>query len=280
MLKMESDRNLKVTIAPPGSEARQFFEKLPALGEVDADRPCRVCRHNLRTQPIRRDPRTELLLCRCPQCGTFATIGESTAASAPAPTPSWTRFLARSLMYLWLLGVGIGGVAAAGSQAASSVLTLELLTTHAAVPANVARSPGYRGPAFQYVLKRDYREYQFLTAVAVLFSLGLMLGVGLVASVVFYHWPRWLLAAFLLIEPMVIAAGVCLIWRMAAPELWSWGLRIIGLHTAAQIVAGVIGALLGRPMVHLLTALVVPAPVRPVLRHLWQGEPQPEPRIA
>lgn len=50
---------------PPG------FEDWPEISRVETDRFCFRCGYNLHQQSVRRDPRTEVLVSRCPECGTF-----------------------------------------------------------------------------------------------------------------------------------------------------------------------------------------------------------------
>lgn len=248
---------------------RATFEKLRILRHVQTDLACDQCGHNLRTQPIRRDPRTRLDLCRCPQCGSFHPTRQ---AQPPATMPGWAQYLARSLMYLWLIIIGSGGVGIAFAQGTTMLVTLELLTTHHRVPRDVLRQPGYHGPARTYHVKSNLREYQVLTAATLVFSLGLVFTAGLVGAVVFYHFSTLALLGFAAFEPIVIGFGAIVAWKALAPELLTWGVKLIALHATVQIVAGMAGVFFGRPLVRLLATFAVPPGMRPVLAHLWETD--------
>ncbi len=267
---------------PPAAGQRATFETLPVIRHLQDDQACRVCGHNLITRPVRRDPRTQLLLSRCPQCRSFNAVSESPAADpivgpTVRPTtaaPAWGPYLARSLMYLWLIVVSTGGLGVVLTQGFSTLLILELVTTHARSTVQ-SDSTRVTQVVWRYVPKHNLIEYKFLTYSAVVFSTGVVMTAAFVTAVVFCHWPRWGQLAFWVVEPALVAFVVCLIWKGLAPGLFTWGAQIIGLHAAVHAFGGLVGVTLGRPLVWLIARLATPPEVRSVLAHLWQpGERQ------
>lgn len=263
-----------LTLNPPpqppytdhSNDRRAFFEKLPVVCLLDLDQACHICNQNLRTQPVRRDPRTRILVCRCPQCGEFHPVPESITADVSS---DWMKYLARSLMLLWLIIVGGLGLGLAMYQCASHLLFLELVTTHQTMSSNLAHLSGIEEFVTRYVPKRHLLEYKYLAFAAVTFTIAIV-GVAFTAiPVVFYHWRRWSIAAFCFIEPAITAGLACVIWRMNAPELFHWGACVIGLLAGTQVIAALAGVILGRPLVRILIHLAVPPHLRDVLRHLW-----------
>lgn len=256
---------LDPTAAPTGQ--RGTFESLPAVSHLQTDQPCRVCGHNLITRAVRRDPRTQLLMIRCPQCRSYNAASEQPAAVHAAAPPIWGPYLARSLMYLWLIVVGAGGLGVALTQGFSTLLILELVTTHAKSTVQ-SDSTRVTQVVWRYVPKQNLLEYRFLTYSAVVFSTGVVMAGALVTAVVFSHWPRWGQWVFWLVEPAAVAFVVCLVWKGLAPGLFVWGAQIIWLHAAVHAFGGLAGVTIGRPVVRLFARLTTPQNVREVLAHL------------
>ena len=75
--------------AIPGGAGDVPFERLPVIAHIETDRFCQRCSYNMRTQAVRRDPRTELLLARCPECGRFDSVRDHVTA-----TKAWVQRLA------------------------------------------------------------------------------------------------------------------------------------------------------------------------------------------
>lgn len=93
--------------ADPGASSR----RQGPLDVIAGDRPCAACGFNLHGQPITREPGSNLLFCRCPECGTAAALQEYPLLGRWAER---LRFVVAAL-WLGLLLLGIGACVAAAS---------------------------------------------------------------------------------------------------------------------------------------------------------------------
>ena len=87
----------------------------------------------------------------------------------------------------------------------------------------------------------------------------------------------WLLN-FLWLLPLVAAILIALVWHGEAPHLFTWGLIYVGAHAALQIIGGLFGVSLGRPLARLLVRILLPPGIRPKLAYLWLADGKPAPR--
>ena len=108
--------------APPAAPASAGERRVALLG---ADRPCTRCGYNLVGQPVVREPVYDMLIVRCPECGTAAGLLEY---------PLLGRWVGRWIMLLaalWLLvqlallamtaGIGTGVVMSTGDLVSSPI---------------------------------------------------------------------------------------------------------------------------------------------------------------
>ena len=72
-------------------------ERHPVL---ETDVFCQTCGYNLRSQPVTRDDRLGIFICRCPECGRFHAAGTGVTAAS-----LWTARIATSLLVIWVLVV-------------------------------------------------------------------------------------------------------------------------------------------------------------------------------
>ena len=102
-----------MTIEPTSIEsgASLDFEHWPAIAQVQTDRFCDHCGYNLHTQAIRREPRTQVLMIRCPECGRFHPASEAGVRLAV-----WSRRLASVAIVLWVLCVISLALTVGGTQ--------------------------------------------------------------------------------------------------------------------------------------------------------------------
>ena len=70
----------------------------PIIAYVEVDRYCPQCAYNLRTQPVRRDGPTRLLVARCPECGSFDAVANTMTATKP-----WLSRLALLGLAMWII---------------------------------------------------------------------------------------------------------------------------------------------------------------------------------
>jgi hypothetical protein len=83
--------------APPAQEVR--------VSTLDGDRPCIRCGFNLQGQPVLREPVYGMIIVRCPECSTIASLQEYPMLG------KWANRLAALIAAIWLI-VLLGGIAA------------------------------------------------------------------------------------------------------------------------------------------------------------------------
>ncbi len=237
------------------------FDAWPLIASVELDRFCDRCGYNLRTQAVRRDPRTEVLLCRCPECGRFQA-----AADAATTSRAWLQRLATLALAWWIGLIGSLALGIALGQGGITVFTLDALTTYRRVPMPLPGNP----QAFQYILQRQScSEWKVLYAFSggISLLLGFVAGAGLVVAL--HHWRRWGYAATAIGVPVLVAAVVALIWWGHAPHLLRWAFWYMAAHTLLCMLGGLVGTGTGRPLARLIVRTCLPPRLRPVLAFLW-----------
>lgn len=257
--------------------ARTRSEAPAILGHLESDVACRVCGHNLRTRPIRRHPRSGALVCLCPQCRQYNPLQPTRTPHRPS---GLSRFMARSLISLWVMLVGVGGLSVVMVQAASTLFILELVTTHASQTVQTPGTPRVSAVVWRYIPKKNLIEYKVLTYSTAAFALAAVAAAAATSVVVFSHWRGWVVALFWLLEPACAAFLICILWRANAPELLYWGLGVIGTLAGLQVAAAFGGAAVGRPAFKLLVRLAVPPDMREMLAQLRAGGSPPAHPVA
>jgi hypothetical protein len=123
-------------------------EFLPPVAYIETDRYCEHCGYNLRTQPVVREPHTQFLVARCPECGRFHPAAEHTSAGR-----LWLRRLATLLLFLWIVVVAHAGAGVLLAQGAWGMLTLEELTHYRRVP--LTANPAAKTQRYSYTREVD-----------------------------------------------------------------------------------------------------------------------------
>lgn len=260
-----------IVTEPEQDTAEAFrFECLPAVACVEADRFCEDCGYNLRTQAVRREPRTRILLARCPECGRCHAANDSTSAARP-----WLRRLGLFLLLCWSALIICGAVMVLVGQGAVIYHTLYALTTRRHVE-TVKTLPG--GSTFTWVTTgpvepmTDSPRYPLTILVAAVASFGLGIVAASIAVVVFHHWSRRSYLWLALTGPTVVAGVVCVAWWYEARHLFTWGLPHIVGQALAQMLGGMAGISLGRPLVRLIVRVLFPPGLRSPLAFLWLAD--------
>jgi hypothetical protein len=265
------------------------FDRQPCVAYVEIDRFCDGCGYNLRTQPVRRIGRTELLLCRCPECGRFQSVRDAATAGR-----LWLSRLGSLLLFVWIMVVLGAAFGLAAGQVGLTLLPLEELTTHRpvtttapslSIPALASMPANLLGSTITVIQQgnlvyrtvttygREVREdYPYYTAFVLLmrglsFALGFVL--AMLATVVLYHWRRWGYLVAVAVVSIGAAVVVWCIWREDQPQLLGWANPHIAAQAAAHFAGGLAGILLGRPLARLIAMLVLPPRVRQALAFLW-----------
>lgn len=239
-------------------EAGIRLDKLPAVAHVQGDRLCAGCGRNLVGEPIRQDPRTQALVCQCPQCGRVEPMVQISAHAQ-----LWLYRFASVVLALWVTVIAAGFIGLAFLDAAIPAYALEKLTTHG-------------GPGGTLIVHNRYLhygdEYMLLTSYLGAASLGLGLAGAVTAVLLLPHWPKWGVLLLVSLSPIGAAAGMAVFWRHETSSLFGWGLRFILGYMAVQLVGGLAGALIGRPLARLLARLVLPPRWRTVVGFLWTAD--------
>jgi hypothetical protein len=250
------------------------FEQLDALAYVEVDRFCDHCSYNLRGQPVRRDPATRLVLTRCPECGTFHPANNAATALNP-----WAQRIAILLWGGWILFCIALLCFSIGGQFAVMGATLDELGR-----SNWRFHSYYgnqRGIAPTDLEERWANERRFLryasglgSAVIGLVSVGLW-------TILFPHWRRWGYRATAIIAPGLCVLGVSLlIWfgemRWVPDDVEVMLLAMFIAHLAG----GMIGSVIGRPVMRVVLAVFLPRRQRAAFAYLWMVDGKKPPHAA
>jgi hypothetical protein len=236
------------------------------VGHIQTDTFCESCGYNLHTQVVRRDPRLEILICRCPECGRWTAAGKSTARQV------WLNRFGTGLLMLWMgfLFVAFGllslwlGMANYGNM--SNRMTYETLP---ATPANPY-------PGYHHVLKpppaseREISRQRFEDAMMafVMATLGLITGV--LAALAFWHVHGWRRLVALLPPLLGFAGGwLAVIDDQDVGTFRGWALSRLGLGLLWECAAVLLGLFLGRPLARAALHILLPPKGRQHLAFLW-----------
>lgn len=252
------------------------------VGRIEVDRFCDGCGYNLFSQGVFRDAHTQLLVCRCPECGRFHH-----AAGGATIAHLWLHRLALLALWLWILVIVGIVVGLAAAQGGLLIETLEELTMYASVGTSTTQQTLPDGTVITYqvghalrrVVETDYPYYElFLLLVA---ATATAIGFGLAAwvVVVLHHWRRW--GHFVVVTIVVLGVGgiVWGVWAGNFPLLAGWAVPYSAGLTLAALAGGVTGVYLGRPLARLIVRLLLPPRLRTSLGFLWlaDGKPLPQP---
>ncbi len=279
------------------------FDRQPTVALVETDRFCDGCGYNLRTQPVRRDARTQLLLCRCPECGRFQPVRDGVTAGRV-----WLQRLGTLALFAWIITVLAVVFGLGAAQVGFTIIPLEKLTRYQRVA--ISTPPAWQsdgtdtqqtqsglGPivisgmrinitqggtttTWRQVVRESYPHYQaFMTLMhGISFALGFLL--TLLAVVVFHHWRRWGYLVPAILVPAATGLLVWYIWYYDNPHLCDWATTKIVGQAAAHLAGGLTGILLGRPFARLLVTLMLPPKIRQVLAFLWLADGKQLPQVA
>ena len=244
---------------------------------LQIDRFCEECAYNLRTQPVTRDPRTNILICRCPECGTFHPAGAATDAGRV-----WLGRLGTLLLMLWVVilislagGVlgGLGTLQFAHLEAFSRyerqdrVETVDGQAITRRVYERTLRRPS-SNPAYE---ARQRTERRVLLGVLIASSLIAGAAGGTMLTVFLWHLGRRTCYLALLV-PLVLAGFDYWIWAVETTHLRAWGLQRLAFYACLQSAGLAVGILLGRATVRAVLRLLLPASLLQHLAFLWHAD--------
>jgi hypothetical protein len=269
--------------------------------QLETDLFCENCGYNLHGQPVHRDERLGILLCRCPECGRFHPAGHRTTA-----TSVWLSRFAAGLLGFWLLIVLAIIITAAIVFGAITMLHFDEFThgvqvandrevEYKAIPgkANNSWAPYYKDTGeqappeidYRYKLRefkpRDLSEVRWVLALMAFLAVGTGFLTGLLAVVFLWHWPR---RRYVYITLLPFAAGAFVVVMVLTYDyyLWirSWMLQRTLYYAVLECIAVIGGIYLGRPIARLLIRMFIPPRPRQHLAFLWRIDNKTPPAAA
>ena len=227
------------------------------LGRLECDAFC-TCGYNLYRQAVVRDPRLDMALVRCPECGRWHPAGHgATAASV------WMTRLAKLLLVAWILLLLV---------AAAMMVLIQTgfnLYAHEQVLWGNRYVHGYGAP------EETYSRYGFF-----LFPFAMGIFAGLIQAVGMWHLrflPR--------LVPMLLILGSAAFFSFASLSGYSDDYRVMA-NVAIVVTSGVtaagwfITAAAGRVPARWLALLLVPPGPRQYLAFLWHADGREPPGVA
>jgi len=236
-----------MTTAPAQSAAPPAFEQAAVIAYVETDCFCEGCGYSLRGQAVRREATTQLLLCRCPECGRFQPAAELSSAGR-----LWLARLSMVLLVVWVVIVG-------GALVVQGLIELAIAVNGVDYPLRQVLSDG------------AHANPDAIAAAVALAGvvLGLAFGSAVVATAVFPHWRWWGYMMFVTVRPLLVAGLTWAVWTTDRPH--SAALVAVGIlyYLLLHIPAGTVGAIVGRPLVRLVVRIIFPKRLRAALGYLW-----------
>lgn len=283
--------------SPSPSQAPTFPKP---LGTVETDAFCEQCGFNLHTQPVWRDERLGILVCRCPECGGHQAAGTLTTVGY-----SWLSRLALAGMFVWvtlvfslLVGGFVGfvgfhvfhhetltyvreedgsgrGVSYGIDSQGTRYVILSDGTTRPAM-SNLVYVRRFKPWVPVFGMEQDRQPLYSSAGARTQYVVGLaffLFGIFLYAVVfagIFWHWRRgrqylWLLSP--------VVAGVLFYLlstsdRGSPNDVWIYG-GVAVWSTLLAILAMALGLWMGRPVARTLLRMFVPPRARQVFAFLW-----------
>lgn len=264
--------------APPAEAAP--WERWPTIAYVETDRYCEHCGYNLRTQAVRRDPQTQILLTRCPECGRLHAAADTTGV-----TKLWLRRFALLLLVTWMGLIAVGCLGTLALEATIIGATLDDFTTY---DYSDRRSSGNTYVPPRLIVKSfDWRPHYPTQVLGFCGAAAALLGfiTVFVAVVVFPHWRRGFYLFPVLAGPALVAGLALFFWRMnvleaKAPELVGWSLPYIGGYMLMEMLGGLTALFCGRPLARGLVRMLLPSRLRAPFAYLWLADGKSPPGVA
>ena len=309
MVCMTDERTSELT-GHTHEDVQSAFATQPIVATIEVDRFCEKCGYNLRTQPVRRDPRTEILLCRCPECGRFEYARDGSTAGRV-----WLNRLGTWMTFGWMALLILAVLALGGAHLGLISGTVDELTRYRPIqmpPTTVPAPqtlpsagtaaplvvPGPNGvitvqpivptpPQIQIantVWKRGLADMTMDRLVFLWMMRGLSLATGytlvLLLLVAAHHWRRWAYVIPLLLMAAAAAIPAWFLVRHEMPELMNWFKPILAIATGLFVLGGLVAVPTGRPLTRRAATILLPPRLRQVLAFLWLADGKPPPRTA
>ena len=277
-----------------------------ALSTVETDLLCLHCGYNLHTQPVWRDERLGLFVCRCPECGRHANAAANTTVTA-----LWQRRVLPLAAVLWLLAalyIVCGAVAmfVLMQQETAKVLTephfedargraveinlenperpIHFLDDPTRAPigpihARPRLAPWLGGPPAD-ARWTDSGTKQIAVGLAVA-GLGLSVTAGIIFAVGSWYWHRRLMYLWLLLP--LVAVAITYVGGGYEPVSWNiysgvrimndpsvlLGMTCVAVIALLQLMGMTVGLRFGRPIVRGMSRVFIPPGLRQSIAFLW-----------
>lgn len=208
------------------------------IGQVETDAFCPQCGYNLYTQIIARDERLKILVCRCPECGSFSAAGNWSSAGGKVMRRLTTLAVMGYVLFLiFMLTVG------------SMILG------------------GFQNDAFN----ADIRQYTLVGTPELVADGITALLLGLFMANFMWHWSRkWRYFAMGL--PLIVFALVWLADESDYTDTFSHFLskaRTLEWVIGIQVLILGLGLLTGRFVGRFALGILLPKGLRQHLAFLW-----------
>jgi len=285
--------------------------------EVDAF--CTNCGYNLHAQPVTRDARLGIFVCRCPECGQHHPAGVGVTASSV-----WMRRIVTGLLVFWALVVLNAFFWLAVAFGALIITHIEVLTTtemvaadgrlveYIEIPAAAAAAGGAGTPAapgtswvpvykgttqpvqtYERVRTTNFpnanpnqpADWRFRYAAINATTAGCIALAGGVLLVVFlWHWPRRRYLLVMLIPFMAAAGALGLMWLFDSGNEYrnvrGWMIRNAAAYAALGAACLGVGILIGRPIARGLLRMFIPPTPRQHFNFMWHIDGKAPPAAA
>lgn len=250
------------------------FDVLPAAAYVELDRFCGQCGYNLRGQAVKTDPTLRVLLCRCPECGSFTAAND--APLVHRGLSLWQRqmtVIGWALLSVYLLLGPIGGLLGVMVGTSDDLARMKLYEIEEA-------ELSYERDAIDFQFRTLWVEKQWrLAAASIIGSAALGLATLMLWTVIFPHWPRvaYRLMAVAVPAGCAISAAILIAYfsrRGMHDALPMW---VLFCMAVAYMAFGQLGALIGRPVARFAARILLPPALRPAMAYLWMVDGKPPP---
>ncbi|MFH1748349.1 MAG: hypothetical protein ABIG44_15055 [Planctomycetota bacterium] len=287
---------------------RAEFARQPTVAYVETDRYCDNCGYNLRTQAVRPDPRTGILLSLCPECGSFLAARDNVTAGR-----AWLRRLGTMLVLIWIPMVIGGAIGLWTAQVGVTFGTFDELTTYERVPVTkpapttstaaptqpavdpftgsvlpalaslpaiqttrvggattitISGTGSTQSSIWRPVPRSNIDEWDVF--IVFMHILSGLLGFLLVmlAMVTVPHWRRWGYLILAITASLTAALLVFSIMYYDMPELFDWFTPYILTLGAVHLVGGLAAVMIGRVVMRFVATVILPPRLRQVLAYL------------
>jgi hypothetical protein len=272
--------------------------------QLETDHFCEQCGYNLHGQPVSRDPRTQIVICRCPECGRFAAAGKDGTAGS-----LWLSRFAATVLVAWcLIAINVLGWGGFFLGIWPYVYLSSMTSTIQATPLGqrvewmqnprplAAGQPqggyviaGTDQPAREVVRlrvpwfdsrewpdeyrKQRQREMMWMTGILIALAAGTALLMGNFIAVAMWHVRR-ARALWGLVLPILACIIMGMMWMTEEDIrlIRGWSIARISIFCGIELVALIAGLWLGRPLARAFARMFIPPRPRQFLAFLWHAD--------